>query len=94
MSQIHFTLFGKEFQISSNQDNEAHLRKLISIFQERIEQIKDKSKEEDAIRLLVYLSLNFLDENIKIKKAEIESKISPTINKEIIDKIERIAKND
>jgi len=94
MANITFSIFGKEFVISSDNENEEHLNNLIKLFTEKVEQLKKASNEDDPIRQLVYLSLNFLDDNIRLRKDQIKNDMGYTINTELINKLERILQED
>ena len=94
MAKITFEAFGKEYTITSNQDDQQHLENLVATFQDRTEDLQKSSEINDPLRLMVYFSINLLNENIKIKKKSIEGTIAKPITDGLIKKIDEVLNDD
>ncbi len=96
MGRVTFSLFNREFQFISEKDDDEKLKDLSDKFKQKIEILKNETNEEDSIKLLVYLSINLLNENLKLKE-ELEKNNSfeqENIILQIIDKIKKTINKD
>lgn len=81
MGECRFTLFNRELRIiSENADNE-RLKMLVALFTEKIEDLRRMTKEEDPVKVLVFLGLNLLDENHRLRKDDFSAKL-PNANED------------
>lgn len=96
MGRVTFSLFNREFQFISEKDDDDKLKDLSNKFKQKIEILKNETNEEDSIKLLVYLSINLLNENLKLNE-ELEKNNSfeqENIILQIIDKIKKTINKD
>jgi len=96
LGRVTFSLFNREFQFISEKDDDEKLKDLSDKFKQKIEILKNETNEEDSIKLLVYLSINLLNENLKLKE-ELEKNNSfeqENIILQIIDKIKKTINKD
>jgi len=94
MAKIKFEIFSKEFFLSSEEATEKELENLVKVFKEKLNNLERSLKIDDNIKLLVYLSINLLDENIKLKKQSIENNFNLPFAESLIRKIEEVLNND
>lgn len=96
MGRVNFSIFNREFQFISEKDDDEKLKELAQTFEEKIELLKSETKEVDTIKLLVYLSINLLNENIKLKE-ELENsniKQEESLITQIIEKIKKMTEKE
>lgn len=91
MGRVTFSIFNREFQFISEKDGDDKLKMLSEIFKDKIEKLKKDTNESDKIKLLVYLSINLLNENINLKE-ELDLKNSKEEENTILQIIEKIKK--
>lgn len=91
MGRVTFSIFNREFQFISEKDDDVKLKMLAETFKDKIEKLKDDTNESDTIKLLVYLSINLLNENINLKE-ELDLKNSKENENTILQIIEKIKK--
>jgi len=96
LGRVTFSLFGRDFHFISDKDDDEKLKQLTEQFQQKIELLKKETNETDSLKLLVFLCINLMNENLKlndeiIKNNSLENdniilqlldKIKKTINKE------------
>ncbi|MCR4422341.1 MAG: cell division protein ZapA [Spirochaetales bacterium] len=96
MGRVTFSIFNRDFQFISEKDDDEKLKDLAQKFKEKIEILKNETGESDTIKLLVFLSINLLNENIKMKE-ELDNNNSTeneNIITQIIEKIKNITSKD
>ena len=96
MGRVTFSIFNRDFQFISEKDDDEKLKDLAQKFKEKIEILKNETGESDTIKLLVFLSINLLNENIKIKEEldNTNSTENENIITQIIEKIKNITNKD
>lgn len=102
MAKITLELFNKEFAIISDNKNEIELKNLLEIFKEKVKDIEKNYKIDNPLKILIYLSINLLDENINIKKQKILENLKNNDNhlnkdynfEKLLEKINRVLEND
>ncbi len=96
MGRVTFSIFNRDFQFISEKDDDEKLKDLAQKFKEKIEILKNETGESDTIKLLVFLSINLLNENIKIKEELDNSNSTENENiiTQIIEKIKNITNKD
>lgn len=96
MGRVTFSIFNREFQFISEKDDDQKLEELANQFQEKIELLKNDTKEVDPLKLLVFLSINLLNENKKLKLEIEKNDFSDEESKiiQIIEKIKKITKKE
>jgi cell division protein ZapA (FtsZ GTPase activity inhibitor) len=96
LGRVTFSIFNRDFQFISEKDDDEKLKDLAQKFKEKIEILKNETGESDTIKLLVFLSINLLNENIKMKE-ELDNNNSTeneNIITQIIEKIKNITSKD
>lgn len=91
MGRVTFSIFNREFQFISEKDDDLKLKMLAETFKDKIEKLKNDTNESDTIKLLVYLSINLLNENVNLKE-ELDLKNSKENENTILQIIEKIKK--
>lgn len=101
MAKLTLELFNKEFAIISENKNEIELKNILEIFKQKVEDIEKNYKIDNPLKILVYLSINLLDENINIKKQSILNNLKNSDNEidennfsQLINKINRVLEDD
>jgi cell division protein ZapA (FtsZ GTPase activity inhibitor) len=96
LGRVTFSIFNRDFQFISEKDDDEKLKDLAQKFKEKIEILKNETGESDTIKLLVFLSINLLNENIKIKEELDNSNSTENENiiTQIIEKIKNITNKD
>lgn len=92
MGRVTFSLFNREFQFISEKDDDSKLKELAEKFEQKLEEIKNETNEIDFIKLLVYLSINLFNENLKLKEqiAKNDNVEQENIILQIIDDIKKV----
>ncbi|GEM_PF-1942243 len=96
MGRVTFSLFGRDFQFISDKDDDEKLVNLAELFQKKIELLKKETKESDSLKLLVFLCINLLNENLKLKEEinKDNSKENESIILQLIEKIKKTTNKD
>jgi len=96
LGRVTFSLFGRDFQFISDKDDDEKLVNLAELFQKKIELLKKETKESDSLKLLVFLCINLLNENLKLKEEinKDNSKENESIILQLIEKIKKTTNKD